>query len=370
MDHDGIIIVDKIDDESNDLINKLQIGWENEMNVSVDEKIQDDNAQNQDISIPINEEQKTNKKMRGLPKTILVNQQKYQDILEKQHKIIKKKKTTDNSKIKSNGKNMTHVDSKKNSEINEKEGLKKVIFNGVIKWIKQEVKNDSIKQEVENDLIKQEMKNDSIKQEMKNDSIKQEVENDSIKQEISNYSTKSESKKMGKFDDISQINKVTQKLPTMMAKKMDIYNNSMMNKQIEKTEKQTTSDRKIPPKYAKQIQLEIKKQTTKNVKNFSDLRRVKAIEDIDPNIGMNTCKASIHELRKMKLEQRMRANKEAKQQMEANKRESAIQNIMNNQDMSKFAKTVAIKNLSVNSRHQKKHKPKPPNAERVAELTH
>src|ERR1700733_4200535 len=346
MDHDGIIIVDKIDDESNDLINKLQIGWENEMNVSVDEKIQDDNAQNQDISIPINEEQKTNKKMRGLPKTILVNQQKYQDILEKQHKIIetlKKKKTTDNSKIKSNGKNMTHVDSKKNSEINEKEGLKKVIFNGVIKWIKQEVKNDSIKQEVENDFIKQ---------------------------EISNYSTKSESKKMGKFDDISQINKVTQKLPTMMAKKMDIYNNSMMNKQIEKTEKQTTSDRKIPPKYAKQIQLEIKKQTTKNVKNFSDLRRVKAIEDIDPNIGMNTCKASIHELRKMKLEQRMRANKEAKQQMEANKRESAIQNIMNNQDMSKFAKTVAIKNLSVNSRHQKKHKPKPPNAERVAELTH
>src|SRR3984885_7114946 len=355
MDHDGIIIVDKIDDESNDLINKLQIGWENEMNVSVDEKIQDDNAQNQDISIPINEEQKTNKKMRGLPKTILVNKQKNQDILEKQHKIIetlKKKKTTDNSKIKSNGKNMTHVDSKKNSEINEKEGLKKVIFNGVIKWIKQEEKNDSIKQE------------------MKNDSIKQEVENDSIKQEISNYSTKSESKKMGKFDDISQINKVTQKLPTMMAKKMDIYNNSMMNKQIEKTEKQTTSDRKIPPKYAKQIQLEIKKQTTKNVKNFSDLRRVKAIEDIDPNIGMNTCKASIHELRKMKLEQRMRANKEAKQQMEANKRESAIQNIMNNQDMSKFAKTVAIKNLSVNSRHQKKHKPKPPNAERVAELTH
>src|SRR3984885_9909081 len=157
MDHDGIIIVDKIDDESNDLINKLQIGWENEMNVSVDEKIQDDNAQNQDISIPINEEQKTNK------------------ILEKQHKKIetlKKKKTTDNSKIKSNGKNMTHVDSKKNSEINAKEGLKKVIFNGVIKWIKQEVKNDSIKQEVENDLIKQEMKNDSIKQEMKNDSIK------------------------------------------------------------------------------------------------------------------------------------------------------------------------------------------------------
>src|ERR1700733_1100344 len=93
MDHDGIIIVDKIDDESNDLINKLQIGWENEMNVSVDEKIQDDNAQNQDISIPINEEQKTNKKMRGLPKTILVNQQKYQDILEKQHKKKKKQQT-------------------------------------------------------------------------------------------------------------------------------------------------------------------------------------------------------------------------------------------------------------------------------------
>src|SRR3984885_11715726 len=96
MDHDGIIIVDKIDDESNDLINKLQIGWENEMNVSVDEKIQDDNAQNQDISIPINEEQKTNKKMRGLPKTILVNQQKYQDILEKQQKKKKKKKKKNN----------------------------------------------------------------------------------------------------------------------------------------------------------------------------------------------------------------------------------------------------------------------------------
>jgi len=93
--------------------------------------------------------------------------------------------------------------------------------------------------------------------------------------------------------------------------------------------------------------------TVKNVKNFSDLRRVRALESItdDPNIDTN--KASIGELRKLKVEQRKKDQLDAKKKLESNKKETAIQDILKNDKMSKFAKTVAIKNLSINSRNKK-----------------
>jgi hypothetical protein len=43
----------------------------------------------------------------------------------------------------------------------------------------------------------------------------------------------------------------------------------------------------------------------------------------------------------------------AKKITEANKKESAVKNILSDDKMSKFSKTVAIKNLSVNSRNNK-----------------
>lgn len=112
-----------------------------------------------------------------------------------------------------------------------------------------------------------------------------------------------------------------------------------------------TNGKKIPTKYAQKIDNDVKKQTVKNVKNFSDLRRVKAIQEVE-HVDVDANKASILELRKIKIEQRKKEQAELRNRNEANKRETAMQEILKNDKMSKFAKTVAIKNLSVNSRHR------------------
>jgi hypothetical protein len=111
----------------------------------------------------------------------------------------------------------------------------------------------------------------------------------------------------------------------------------------------------LPTKYSKQIESDIKKKTIKNVKTFSDLRRVKAIQDIDTDMYGNTTNASIIELRKLRIEQRKKNQHEQKQKDESNKRESRRNEILSSNKMSKFAKAVAIKNLSVNCRNKRSY---------------
>jgi len=107
---------------------------------------------------------------------------------------------------------------------------------------------------------------------------------------------------------------------------------------------------KIPNKYAKQIENTIKKKTIKNIKNFSDLRRITTIENIEVEDGIDTGKASIIELRKIKAEQRKKNCQETRAKKDNTKEDKIIQDIVNNEKMSKFSKTVAIRNLSMNSR--------------------
>ena len=114
----------------------------------------------------------------------------------------------------------------------------------------------------------------------------------------------------------------------------------------------TATGCKIPPKYGQHIDNNIKKETIKNAKNFSDLRRIKALENIASDSNVDVSKASIVELRKLRVEQRTKDQVEAKRQKEKNTRETAVQKILENNNMSKFSKVVAIKNLSANSRHQ------------------
>lgn len=144
-------------------------------------------------------------------------------------------------------------------------------------------------------------------------------------------------------------------------------NNSVTSKVIEKKEiippkiihipkpkNDKGSGKKLPPRYAKQIENGIKKETLKNAKNFTDLLRIKALENIVVDSSTNTSQATISELRKLRTEQKRREF-EQKKNSETNQRESAIQDILKNDKLSKFAKTVAIKNLSVNSRNGKKN---------------
>lgn len=109
---------------------------------------------------------------------------------------------------------------------------------------------------------------------------------------------------------------------------------------------------KIPIKYAKIIEKQVKKATEKNVKNFKDLRRIKALNDINLDNKLDVTKASILELRKLRSEQRKKEQLELKNS-KVTKKESKIQEILSNDKLSKFSKVVAINNLSINSRHNR-----------------
>lgn len=121
-----------------------------------------------------------------------------------------------------------------------------------------------------------------------------------------------------------------------------------------KCRSQISGGKRIPSKYAKQIENDIKKQTVKSVKSFTDLRRITALQDISPSSNIDTNRASISELRKLRIEQRKQDQMIQKQKAEINKKESAIQDILKNDKMTKFGKAIAIKQLSVNSRTKKR----------------
>lgn len=413
---------DDNDNEDENNINEEQHSddMENHDEYNYDESHVDDEENNN------KEETLTNgRKKRGLPKTMLANQQKYLEALERQQRMISSKK--DKNKNQKNGKknkNRIEEETPKKSVVNmQPPGTRRVIVAGKVKYfpIKNEDvdentmtnKNDPQKQEISKTDVKsaktttlplkasntketvipkqketnQIENNDEIvdipvfrkeikqttkqskplpKTRQNNMSIKnikdsvpsKVVQAGSKNRETKNIinNKKNDNNKLSKIlHDNDETTEPTKKLPSSLAKKMQIHK-TVMAKQIPKINKNkmgSNSGKKIPSKYAKQIENDVKKQTVKNVKNFSDLRRIKALQDINPDIDIDANKASIIELRKLRIEQRKKEQAELKKRAEANKRDSAIQDILRNDKMSKFAKTVAIKNLSVNSRNRR-----------------
>jgi hypothetical protein len=114
--------------------------------------------------------------------------------------------------------------------------------------------------------------------------------------------------------------------------------------------------KKIPPQIAKKIEEQVKRQTKKNARNINDLRKINALENLDLN-GQDPEMIGMQELRKMRAQQRKRELEE-KRKEESNYKDSAVQQILGDESLSKFAKMVAIKNLSVNSRKRQVAKPK------------
>lgn len=143
------------------------------------------------------------------------------------------------------------------------------------------------------------------------------------------------------------------KLPPKIAANMERYNKEAEKKGNAPTVRpqQNKKSSKVPSRYAQHIEKEVKQSTTKNVRNFTELRKIRLMDDLQVDSDVN--KTSMIELRKLKMEQRKSELIAAKKLTEANKKESAVKNILNDEKMSKFSKTVAIKNLSVNSRNQK-----------------
>jgi hypothetical protein len=146
-----------------------------------------------------------------------------------------------------------------------------------------------------------------------------------------------------KFLPIDENNKTEN---TVETKKEQIENSENEEKT---SNKKSEIKQRIPNRYLKFIESEIKKETLRNVKNFSDLRRITIIQDLNPNVEIDTTKASINELIKIRNKQRRLKNETKENKVE----DSEIQKILNNDKLSKLAKTIAIKNLSVNSRNKK-----------------
>ena len=228
---------------------------------------------------------------RGLPKTILANQQKYLEALEKQKRMLKKPKSTKEK--------VTKQEEKKDQE------KRRINVAGRIKYI-------------------------------------------NVNNNIPVFKNTTESIETSIHPTEKEVRPVPEKLPKPETHK------PILNKETSavKTSQGSKCSRKIPSKYAKKVEEEVKQQTIKNVKNFSDLRRIRVMQTIVPDCEMDTTRASIAELRKLKVAQRKKELAELKIKSEANKKESAVQEILNNSNMSKFAKTVAIKNLSASSRHR------------------
>lgn len=119
-----------------------------------------------------------------------------------------------------------------------------------------------------------------------------------------------------------------------------------------KTKRITTGSKRIPPKYAKNFEQRIKDEAIKKAKNFSELRRIKTMQSIDSSdVDIDITKATMQDLRKQKTLQRKKEMAEEKKRNET-KKSSPTQIIMDDPNMSKLSKHIAIKNLSANSRHK------------------
>ena len=103
----------------------------------------------------------------------------------------------------------------------------------------------------------------------------------------------------------------------------------------------------IPHRYLRQMHEEQKDSHIKNVKSFSELRKVKAAE----NLGLDPrqTNATLHDLRKLKAERtkELRLNNTNNTSTEQN---NDLNRIMGDKNMSKFAKAIALKKISPSKR--------------------
>ena len=105
---------------------------------------------------------------------------------------------------------------------------------------------------------------------------------------------------------------------------------------------------KMPKKYARYVDTEIKKHTMNNLKDIKELRKMNVLKNIDiddMDIKADISKLSLDGLRRINNEQRQKNIKTEKQ---LSSWEQDIQNILNDPKRSKLSKTIAIKNLNNN----------------------
>ena len=297
----------------NDLMSKINDIQEMEIHDSREQNNIDKN----------NENEENNKRKRGIPKTLLQNQEKYMEVLKKQQMMKKGKNIKKKKDIKTNKK----MDNIKLNYVNT-ENMRRLIVAGKVKYFP--ISENEIPTITHNNIKMMDKKINTMIENTNIQNSEQNNEIENINNRISNNLAKENKKTPIKY---------TEQIEKNIKRKMNKNNSS--------------KSKKIPMKYAEQIEKDVKKQTIKNIRDFKDLRRIKAIENITVDSDFDPNKASIKELRKLRIEQRNNEQENIKKKLDANKRGSAVQEILNNDKMSKFAKTVAIKNLSAGSRNKR-----------------
>ena len=346
-------------EENNEYIidNDVDIDPEEIMNGS--SQIDNDHNANETNNQTNPAEEPPSKKKRGLPKAMLVNQQKYLEALEKQQRMINasKKNKQGDKKNKKNAPTLSDPP-KKVSASAIPPGTRRVIIAGKVKYLPiNSGTNDTTQlndvtqsNETTNTVPKSDVRKAPMKQ-----TVKPSVKPPTAKTTSINKPPVTQPIVKLLLKSPEQVNNVEQsdisKIPPSIAAVKII--NEMKQSANKNKQATPTPARRIPAQYAKQIENDVKKQTVKNVKNFSDLRRIKALEDIAPDANIDANRASIIELRKLRIEQRKKDQLEQRKRSESNRKESAIQEILSNDKMTKFSKAIAIKNLSVNSRTRK-----------------
>ena len=312
-------------------------------NLDMNDEEQNVDEQNVDADVENTNSQpkkKAERRQRSVPKTIMANQQKYIETLERQKKMMQSKK---NNATKPVDKYKTSTKSsvmENNQTTTDQPNVRRIVVAGKIKYV-------PIKKNNPETVDVQTSNHPTVKDQAVNNN--QITDSQTTDNQTTDNQTTDIEKQLEMLDRVEHIANLT----PGHAKKHRELKSKLISAQ-NKSKKGNGLTNKIPSKYAQHIENNVRKQTIKNVKNFSDLRRLKAIQDIESELDIDPTKASIQDLRKMKLEQRKQNQEAAKKRLESNKKESAIQEILRDDKRSKLSKALAIKKLSVNSRHKNK----------------
>uniref|UniRef100_A0A6C0CA15 Uncharacterized protein n=1 Tax=viral metagenome TaxID=1070528 RepID=A0A6C0CA15_9ZZZZ len=308
-----------IDNRNQEIRHEDSLDAEESLSSDVDENVLDDKKEAiGGEETPTPQEEVPEKKARGLPRSIMLNQAKYTEALEKQQRMMngaKKKKNPPTKNAKSAAPSTTESTISQDGSV----PMQRMIIGGKVKYIP--IKTTSAPEP---------------------QTIAAETTADEIPEPI------------------------PKKVPSKIADNMEKYNKQMedQGKPVETKKNTAKVSSKIPSRYVGQIEKEIKQSTTKNVKSFTELRKIRMMDDLKIDTDVN--KTSMVELRKLKMEQRKNELLAAKKITETNKKESAVKNILSDDKMTKFSKTVAIKNLSVGSRNNKNNRVSRANVEMSA----
>jgi hypothetical protein len=315
---------DRTENIANKIIDMIQSNIMNDI-IHTDDEKKFEEEMNENI------QSESLKREKKIPKSILLGQQKY---LEQKEREMKMK---DGKKAKNQKTHKKDVVESKTSLNSANSTMKRVFIGGKLKYIPvlQQDHTDSEKKDINEQKDKNEILNKINSNNLLNQML---VKEEKEEEEEKGLQQKSSNKPMLKKQlEAHTINKDNSQ--QKMLREAGVRFNDKHSLDSKST--------RVPVKYAKTIEDEIKKKTIKNVKTFSDLKKIHEMQNLD--INGDPSKISIVELRKLNLEKKRKEFEENKQKME-NKKESAVQSILNDEKMSKFSKMVKIKNLANNNR--------------------